>query len=489
MSDKSTLPAEGHDPMRVVRDRIRSKVADYKGYGFNIAQSRAMNIFFDLAQEFDETEKVYALSTLVLRVIFSYDAEFYLCGEDSLLHLVSPPARSTSSAHLDRANTPELGPHSQHGDGYCLIPELDPHLRREDGYCLIPVFDRGHHKDPTHPLAENPAQSAPDAKPGDPAFENSSATPAKGQDSANLLGVLAVRERKPLARHELLFLQKYANRLGYCLDNKRMAKRNAKHLFFLRKLAGDIGHNIITPNIRLKRQLRLFRIRIDQLNEHLNAIADINPVILHDLHILHGSMIDQFEQINAGFSNGALFMESLLRQSHFDLGRYVLRNSRLDLGKMIVIPQFERYRDLFAEREVLLEPDHPLLPAGPCYVTADHGLISQVLANLLSNAAKYAALPAGAASPVKPVVRCTLETDAKAAKVTVFSTGGHISPADAARLFDDNFRAANSTGREGVGHGLFFVSQIMEAHKGQAGYEPAPGGNNFYFRLPLADEQ
>jgi signal transduction histidine kinase len=443
--------------LQAVRVRIRDKIADYERYAFTTMQSRAFNIFFDLAQEFHAVRDVYALAPLVLRTMFSYEAEFYVHGEGDGFY----PALSSSAD----------------GEGIVLPdPGILTHISRQtrtDGFCLTPVFDRSKLEYLLRPFMENKA-SPEDARP-----------PVPGQEGETLLGVLVIREKEALPGEDLFFLQKYANRLGFCLHNMLMALTDARHLLFLRKLASDIGHNIITPNIRLKRQMNILRSKLDNMKSCLDALAASDDASLHDLRILRRSVAEQFEEINAGFSNGALFMESLLRQSHFDFGRYVLRNMRLNLGEMVVAPQFERYRPRFAEYAVLAAPDQPVLPPEPCFVRADHGLISQVLANLLANAAKYAMAAPGADAAE---VRCLLEKCGGVAKVTVFSSGAHIAPDDAGRLFDDNFRAANSSDRQGTGHGLFFVREIIAAHMGQVGYEPAPGGNNFYFLLPLEQD-
>ncbi|MDR1489547.1 MAG: sensor histidine kinase [Desulfovibrio sp.] len=454
-SDETTRASGGPDPLQTVRARIKDKITDYESYAFTTVQSRAFNIFFDLAQEFYEVREVYALAPLVLRTMFAYEAEFYVHGSGNLFH-------------------PVLS--EQGKEGVLPNPGILAHISRQtraDGFCLTPVFDRSKLEDLLRPFAESkPAPAGP--RPNLP-----------GQEEENILGVLIVREKETLPEEDLFFLQKYANRLGFCLHNMLMAVRDARHLLFLRKLASDIGHNIITPNIRLKRQMNILKTKLENMKSCLDNLNVSDQAALHDLRILRSSVAEQFEEINAGFSNGALFMESLLRQSHFDLGRYVLRNMRLNLGEMVVSPQFERYRPHFAEHAVIAAPDQPVLPSYPCFVRADHGLISQVLANLLSNAAKYAA-PAPGSDVAE--VRCLLEKSDGEAKVTVFTSGAHIAPDDAGRLFEDNFRASNSSGRQGTGHGLFFVREIIAAHRGKVGYEPAPGGNNFYFLLPLEQD-
>ena len=185
------------------------------------------------------------------------------------------------------------------------------------------------------------------------------------------------------------------------------------------------------------------------------------------------------------FQNGALFLESLLRQSHFDLGRYAPRYARLDVGLQVVLPQLEEYRTRLEERGIRLAPESFTLPDEPCPVLADLGLISQILANLLSNAVKYAR-PYG--EDAVPWARCTVTlVPGAGVRVAVASSGPPLSPEDEAGLFREDFRAANAADEEGTGHGLSFVREIAAAHHGAAGYERLPAANVFYFLLPLAE--
>jgi signal transduction histidine kinase len=414
-----------------VRARIGAKIEAYRNYAFTDKQARAMNIFFDLAQEFEEIRHVYILAVLVLDMLFDYEAGLHIRDEDGRLTPVTPGL----------------------GAGVPTVGDVQDKLWRAGGFYCIPVYGK------------------------------SAARPAHAGDE--LLGLLVLRERAVIPEHTLLFLQKYANRVGYCLHNKLIAAHNIVHLHFLRKLSKDIGHNIINPNMRLKRHLNLFQANLGRLDARLAALGAGDAAAMQDILSLRKVMDEQFSAVIAGFNNSALFMESLMRQSHFELGRFVLRVARVDMGKTIVTPQFERYRYMFEERGVEMLGGRAALPDEPCFVEADYGLISQALANLLSNAAKYSAPAPGSD---RRLVHCSLVKDGGNAKVIVFSSGPHIAPEEAPRLFDDDFRASNAAESYGTGHGLFFVRDIIENHKGTAGYEPAPGGNNFYFTLPLAPQ-
>ncbi|MDR0338869.1 MAG: HAMP domain-containing histidine kinase, partial [Desulfovibrio sp.] len=420
--------------------RIHYKMRDYATYRFTAPQSCSINIFFDLAQEFDDLEQIHILSVLILRMFFQYNAELYLKDEQSGLLLVTPAV-----------NPAIVG-----------LPEARNEIWNDDSRCYVPVRGR----------------SAPRLA-GDR---------RRGVSGTELMGVLVLYSDKIFDSHILLFLEKYANRVGFCLHNKILAQRNARHVLFLRKLAHDIGHNIITPNMRVKLMLSQLEGQLAQLKDLCQG--DPDEVTMHDARVLQHAMNDQLKNITGSFLNSALFLESLLRQSHFDFGHYVLRLAALDMRTTVVDPQFDRYRLNFTERGLAVDENQPAYPDEPCMVEADLGLISQVLANLLSNAVKYATPPPDCDDDAEPVVRCRVERvpfafgEADGIKVTVFSTGAHIPEDQARRLFDDSYRAANASGQYGTGHGLFFVSQIVAEHKGTSGYEPVECGNDFFFMLP-----
>ena len=430
----------GLSHLEAVRSRIEYKMRDYATYKFTGPQSSAINIFFDLAQEFDDIEQLYILSVLILHMFFHYEAELHLKDDQNDFVLVTPPVKG----------------------GAPIAPAVKPEPWKDTGRYYFPVRGR-------NSLVLSMTQRI--------------------VTDENIIGVLVVYIEAALESHDLLFLNKFANRLGFCLHNKMLAERNSRHIFFLRKLAHDIGHNIITPNLRLKFQLQQLDRQIDSLKAIVSHPADETTV--QDIRILQRRMADQIKEISGNFQNSALFLESLLRQSHFDVGHYVLRRSRLDISTMVVLPQFERYRPHFEERGLLIREDQPSHPATPCMVQADLGLISQVVANFLSNAVKYCT-PVHEDEPGE--VRCSVEVipqafenDVDGVKVSVFSTGPNIPPDEAALLFEDNYRASNSSGQYGTGHGLFFVREIIAEHAGKTAYEPLPDGNSFCFMLPLVD--
>jgi PAS domain S-box-containing protein len=115
-------------------------------------------------------------------------------------------------------------------------------------------------------------------------------------------------------------------------------------------------------------------------------------------------------------------------------------------------------------------------------VMADADRVTQVLANLLSNARKF--------SPAGGEIELAARTIGDVAEVSVRDRGLGL-PADAmSRLFEKFYRVDNSDRREikGTGLGLAICQEIIEAHGGRiwAESDGLGTGARFAFTLPLA---
>jgi len=116
-------------------------------------------------------------------------------------------------------------------------------------------------------------------------------------------------------------------------------------------------------------------------------------------------------------------------------------------------------------------PDHLAARANP-----DH--LAQVLANLLSNAARYT--PRGG--------RVTVRAERRPADVlvSVLNTGDAIPADDLPRVFERFYRVEKSRDRAhgGAGIGLAIVKQLVEGAGGRVGAESTEGWTRFWFSLP-----
>lgn len=444
-----------------VQKRIADKIEDYRRYNFSQKQSRSFNVFFDLAQEFDTLEDILTLAVLIIRSMFKMHAEIYVLDHQSTL------VRYGCSTGAQ-----------------CSIPLLDtkgisltdgPFLK-ENRYC-IPIKGKKIDKEmlPITPIGET-------------------------------LGLLVLHPLKPMSAKRRLFLEKYANRVGYQLHNRLLSVKHREHLQFIKNLVHDIGHNVIVPNMYFKllfRQLdgkmKAMRISIKDLME-----TSISSPSLTQLDYIQNRMDEQYQEVYRHFQQTSLFLETLLRQSHFEKGRYVLYKSVVNLHEKILNPQLERFKSRFDEKDITVFPycetegEKGDAHTGDFLVTADVGLISQVLANLFSNAVKYtrpnpqARQNALCGAPEKFVCySVTRLTDyfgkgRDAAKVNIITSGPLVDMEDAPQLFNPDFRGKDVGSEYGTGHGLFFAQEISRLHGGDAGYEAHEKGNCFYFILPCA---
>ena len=112
----------------------------------------------------------------------------------------------------------------------------------------------------------------------------------------------------------------------------------------------------------------------------------------------------------------------------------------------------------------------------PARANADQ--LAQVLANLLSNAARYT--PAGGTVTVRA------ERRPADLLVSIENSGEGIPPEDLDRVFERFYRVEKSRDRArgGAGIGLAIVKQLVESAGGRVGAESASGTTRFWFSLP-----
>jgi two-component system sensor histidine kinase BaeS len=132
----------------------------------------------------------------------------------------------------------------------------------------------------------------------------------------------------------------------------------------------------------------------------------------------------------------------------------------------------------FARRSVTVEVVVP----EPVLVHARPDELSQVLANLLQNAARY--------TPAGGTARVELVADAAEAVVRVTNSGSAIPAADLPRVWERFYRVEKSRDRAtgGAGIGLAIVKRLVEDAGGRVGAASDAASTTFWFALPRMEQ-
>jgi two-component system OmpR family sensor kinase/two-component system sensor histidine kinase BaeS len=129
-----------------------------------------------------------------------------------------------------------------------------------------------------------------------------------------------------------------------------------------------------------------------------------------------------------------------------------------------------------AEKQMILRRN---IPQGLPLVDADPHRIEQAIANLLSNALRYA-------PEVTGQITLSLERTPNGIKLTVSDNGPGIPASDLPHVFDRFWRGDKSRARSsgGAGLGLAITKQLIAMHDGDIGVESVLGeGSTFWFTL------
>lgn len=170
-------------------------------------------------------------------------------------------------------------------------------------------------------------------------------------------------------------------------------------------------------------------------------------------------------------------VNDLLDVERLNTGRITLDKHPLDI-RLAVQGALDQTKPMMQRRAHVCSVE---MPVGPVLVCGDHTRLQQVIANLLSNAAKYTA-PGGA-------IRVRAHVQEKLVCITVEDNGIGISDALQGRLFEPYVQAELTSDRTegGLGLGLALVKRLTELHEGtvSADSKGVGTGSTFTVSLPL----
>ncbi len=453
-------------------DALSQSMRLYQTTQLDLLHDVLLKAFVDNIHRDHSLEPFFQVCMTVPLFLADFQAAFYLFNQktnhflrvcDSISGLVEPPQLDERTPGIDIREVEDL------------------HERRF--YPLFPRFGTAR-QDP------RPKQGRQELYDPDPYFT-----------SHSLLGLYAVSPVENITEEDNRFFQILTRWIGNKLNNRLIANRHLEHLQFLSSLGRDIGHNIIVPNMHLKYLLRQMEKQLDELRQfeeqakklfEKGISAQEFSKTLARCRRQREALEESYRELLKHHTQISLYLESLFREQHFQKGHLVLKPTRCFVERDIILPQLELYKKKLERQGITIEkPTNLYQQEFPLMV--DVGLLSQVYANLFSNAVKYTrqvidhqGKPRKALAYGAEMVEDFPVPGRKGIKFNVFTTGPPLSEKEREAIFQEGFRLANSDGIEGSGHGLDFIRRVIEVHGGKVGCEATPEGNNFYFILPIS---
>jgi two-component system sensor histidine kinase KdpD len=273
-----------------------------------------------------------------------------------------------------------------------------------------------------------------------------------------VLGVLPANPRRVLLPEQFHLLETFAAQIALALERAGLAERaerasiDAETEGVRNALLASISHDLRTPLAVIAGASSSLMEKGDSLGAQArNELAK--------------SIYDQSQEMSQLVAN-------VLEMTRLEAGGIAPDLEWYSLGE-IVGAALARLRERLAEHPVSID-----MPRGLPLVRVDAGLMEQVFANLLENAAKY--------TPPGTPVHISAVSYGGELLVAVEDEGPGLPPGDEEALFGKFQRGAPEGAVGGVGLGLAICRAILKLHKGKIWADRRPkGGAAFRFSLPL----
>ncbi len=221
---------------------------------------------------------------------------------------------------------------------------------------------------------------------------------------------------------------------------------------------------------------------------------DLFSMIYHDLRSPLGNVVSSLSMMETtlpeddALNRSAMEIAVRATQRISRLTESLLDVRRLESGNAVLTKEDVSIESLANEAAELVRPIatgkgleiktavQPGLPP----ISADAGMLSRVIVNLIENAVKY--------TPGEGTVTIAAHQENDMALVSIIDAGPGIPEEARARVFDKFTRLHGGSGApKGLGLGLAFCKLAVEAHGGRIWADAGPGGkgSSFNFTLPL----
>ena len=216
---------------------------------------------------------------------------------------------------------------------------------------------------------------------------------------------------------------------------------------------GMVSHELKTPLTSIKAYLQLLNLKMAESDDHMVGRAINNS-------------LDQIKKMMD-------MVDGFMSTSRLESSKIVLKKTGFGLNDLI--------NEIREDIEYTVN-SHKIIFRGNNEVTtvkADRQRIEQVIKNLISNGVKY--------SEKGTEIVCGYTVSADEIRFTVSDSGQGIDPIHQDKIFQLYYRVESdmSGTTSGFGIGLYFCSQIIEAHEGRIWVESELGkGSSFHFIIP-----
>ena len=230
-----------------------------------------------------------------------------------------------------------------------------------------------------------------------------------------------------------------------------MAASLEEQEYLRRQMTGDIAHELRTPVTNISSYMELM----------IDDVMEPTPERLK-------SCYDELSRLSG-------LIADLERLESAESGEITLNKEDVELLRLseTILKSFETgIHEKSIDAQII---------GGEVHLWADRGKISQVIANLLSNALKY--------TDENGNITISVKQKKDSAELIVEDTGIGISKEEQDRVFERFYRTDKSRTRKtgGAGIGLSITKAIVQAHRGTITCESEPGtGSRFIVILPIA---
>jgi two-component system sensor histidine kinase/response regulator len=273
---------------------------------------------------------------------------------------------------------------------------------------------------------------------------------------------VAVRAMKAGASDYLIKDQErnYLKVLPVSVENVVKRKKTKEKLKRYDRLKNELA---VTVSQELRTSLGIFK-------------GIVSDVMAGRLGVISAQLRKNLEIADKTIDKLAKIISDFLDISKIETGNVQLRKIKVDIQEVVSESIF-LLTSLAEEKKVKLSAPFPCDPSFTVY--ADHGLVRQILVNLIGYTVKF--------SPMGSTVRITVRDLADEVQIDMQDTSDGIGSEDISKVFNNFIQSDKyaGPGSHGIGLGLYVAKQLVVAQGGRVWAESTPGqGSIFSLALP-----